>query len=64
MLFRSRHDWTSHASDAFRYLAVCWREEYKETIEDKPIKGLTVGENEVTLDELWAMQPKQLNKRI
>ena len=36
---KPRHDWTSHASDAFRYLAVCWREEYKETLEDKPIKG-------------------------
>jgi len=24
-----RHDWTSHASDAFRMLAIAWREEYK-----------------------------------
>ena len=61
---KPRHDWTSHASDAFRYLAVCWREEYKETLEDKPIKGITVGENEVTLNELWATVPKQTNKRI
>lgn len=24
-----RHDWTSHASDGFRMMAVAWREEYK-----------------------------------
>jgi hypothetical protein len=26
---KPRHDWTSHASDAFRMMAVAWREEYK-----------------------------------
>lgn len=24
-----KHDWTSHPSDAFRYLAISWREEFK-----------------------------------
>lgn len=26
---KPRHDWTSHTADAFRMLAVAWREEYK-----------------------------------
>jgi len=38
-MFRDRphHDWTSHAADAFRYLAVAWREEpQKEQETGKP----------------------------
>lgn len=31
---KPRHDWTSHAADAFRYLAVAWQEDYKPSQED------------------------------
>ena len=59
------HNWASHPSDAFAYGCQIMQEyEQSKSDFDKPIKGLTVGENEVTLDELWAMQPKQTNKRI
>ena len=61
---KPRHDWTSHASDAFRYLAVCWKEEIKQEMEDKPIKGITVGDNEVTLDELWQTTRTKSSGRI
>ena len=62
---KPRHDWTSHASDAFRYVAINWREEVKpEELEDKPIRGLHVGQTEVTLNELWATQPTKQPKRI
>jgi hypothetical protein len=48
---RPRHDWTSHAADGFRYLAMGWREAAKpEPIPPKPVlKGLY----ETTFDELW-----------
>jgi len=60
---KPRHDWTSHAADAMRYAAINWREEHKPVVEDKPIRGIMVGQTDVTLDELWATQPKQ-PKRI
>ncbi len=31
-----RHDWTSHAADAFRYLAMGWQEQVKEPEEEEP----------------------------
>lgn len=45
---RPRHDWTSHPADAFRMLAVAWREEAGDA---PPPKGKTL-EN-ITIDELW-----------
>jgi phage terminase large subunit len=30
------HDWTSHAADAFRYLAMSWRSAPTEIVDDKP----------------------------
>ena len=61
---KPRHDWTSHAADSMRYAAINWKEEVKPVVEDKPIRGISVGQTDVTLDELWAMQPKQKMKRI
>jgi hypothetical protein len=62
---KPRHDWTSHASDAFRYVAINWREEVKpEELEDKPIRGIHVGQTDVTLNELWSAQPTKQPKRI
>jgi hypothetical protein len=46
-----------------RYAAINWREEHKPVVEDKPIRGIMVGQTDVTLNELWATQPKQ-PKRI
>ena len=52
---RPRHDWTSHAADAFRMLSVAWRQEAKESAPvDTTVKGLTVGNiHKVTLDDMW-----------
>jgi hypothetical protein len=35
-----KHDWASHAADAFRYLSLAWREPYLggETAEDREAK--------------------------
>jgi len=55
---RPRHDWTSHAADAFRMLAIAWR---AEPVAAKPPeeKVLYVGpQNEVTLNDMWAAQDR------
>lgn len=50
---RPRHDWTSHAADAFRMFAVAWRQEAQP--EQKPKGKFFEGQS---LDELWDDQPK------
>ncbi len=45
---RPRHDWTSHPADAFRMLAVAYRDE---VTEEREPKGKTI--QTITLDELW-----------
>jgi hypothetical protein len=47
---RPRHDWTSHAADAFRYLAMAWQERAKPRIAPPP-KPLFKSLNEMTWDE-------------
>jgi hypothetical protein len=47
---RPRHDWTSHAADAFRYLAMAWRERAKPRVAPLP-KPLFKSLNEMTWDE-------------
>ena len=50
---RPRHDWTSHSADAFRYMAMAYREvEAEPPVRKAPPVLLT----ELTLDELWDMQ--------
>lgn len=61
---KPRHDWTSHAADSMRYAAINWKEEVKPVVEDKPIRGIMVGQTDVTLNELWAAQPTKQPKRI
>jgi hypothetical protein len=49
-----KHDWTSHAADAFRYLAMAYREIKPEAkAADGPIKGI----RDMTWDDLLANQP-------
>ena len=61
---RPKHDWTSHSSDAMRYLSIVWKDEDSPILKDTRVKGVSVGENEVTLDELWKQTPKQTYRRI
>lgn len=49
---RPRHDWTSHAADGFRMLAVAWE---KEPEKAKPKRDML---DKPSLDELWEGQPK------
>jgi hypothetical protein len=61
---KPRHDWTSHGADAFRMLSIAWSEEHKEVPRDKPIAGINVGRNDVTLDEMWRTTVTPQHRRI
>jgi hypothetical protein len=58
-----RHDWTSHPADAFRMLAVAWRQE---PAAQKPLesKVLIVGpQNQVTLNDMWQVHDRSVSRR-
>ena len=59
---RPRHDWTSHPADAFRMMAIAWREEVKSKPELEPMRGIMVGRASVSLDELWRTAPRAGNR--
>jgi hypothetical protein len=61
---RPKHDWTSHSSDAMRYLSIVWKDEDSPILKDTRVKGVSIGENEVTLNELWKQTPKSTYRRI
>jgi hypothetical protein len=61
---RPKHDWTSHSADAFRYLSIVWKDEDSPILKDSRVKGLHVGQTDVSLDELWKQTPKSTVKRI
>ena len=61
---RPRHDWTSHGADAFRMLSIAWKEEEKALPKDDSIKGLFVGETDVTLNDMWKTSPIRSTGRI
>lgn len=57
------HNWTSHAADAFRYLAVVWKHEAKES---KPEQGKTLqvhGHENMSLNELWDAHDTYIERR-
>jgi len=61
---KPKHDWTSHRADAFRYLAMAWRELTPQP-EVKPGKMLAVGSlNQVSLNDLWDARKAQGRRRI
>ena len=53
---RPRHDWTSHAADAFRYLALAW-EEFA-AAPPRPAVPRRISVQLPTLDELWEEQQR------
>jgi len=54
-----RHDWTSHPADAFRMMAIAWKQEPVIRAPDRE-KPLMVGPtNTVTLNDMWStVKPK------
>ena len=61
---KPRHDWTSHGADAFRYLSIVWKDEAKIVTKDEPIKGVYVGQTDVSLNDLWKDTKVRTNTRI
>ena len=61
---KPRHDWTSHGADAFRMLAIAWKDEVKPIPKDNSIRGVTVGQNTTTLNDLWRSNPTKTIGRI
>ena len=61
---KPKHDWTSHGADAFRYLSIVWKDEDTPVLRDSRIKGIGVGENDVTLNEMWKQTPRITDRRI
>lgn len=62
---KPRHDWTSHAADAFRMLAIAWKENEPPPKPAEPMRGLAVGNpHKVTLNEMWDAIPKHRTERI
>lgn len=61
---KPRHDWTSHGADAFRYLALVWKDEAKIVTADEPIRGVFVGQTDVSLNDLWKDTKTVINRRI
>jgi phage terminase large subunit len=47
------HNWASHGADAARMAAIAWKEEAKLPHKDDSIKGLFVGQTDVSLNDLW-----------
>jgi phage terminase large subunit len=53
------HNWASHPADAFAYGCQMMQEQEPATAPaDGTIRGITVGDNKVTLNELWATVQK------
>jgi hypothetical protein len=61
---KPRHDWTSHGADAFRMLSIAWKEEAKLPHKDDSIKGLMVGQTDVSLNDLWKQKQVITRGRI
>ena len=60
---KPRHDWTSHGADAFRMLAIAWKEEAKIVTKDEPIRGVFVGKTDVSINDLWKENKTKSNQR-
>ncbi len=65
-----KKDWSTHPADAFRYLAMAYREIRVPAVQE-PGKmfsmdpsTLPIGVRGATLDDLWALQPKRRSGRI
>jgi hypothetical protein len=61
---KPRHDWTSHGADAFRYLSIVWKDEAKIVTKDEPIRGVFVGNTDVSLNDLWKETKIRTNTRV
>jgi phage terminase large subunit len=60
---KPRHDWTSHRADAFRYLAMAYREIVPKPVAEPGRRLMVGGLNEARLEDMWP-KPSRVPKRI
>ena len=58
------HNWASHPSDAFAYGCQVMQEQSPPPQPPDQMRGIVVGQNTATLDELWRSTPRADNRRI
>lgn len=57
------HNWASHDGDGYSYGAMVMEERIADVKpEDKPIRGITVGQRTVSLEELYKTQPQRTQR--
>ena len=59
-----RHDWCSHPADAFRMLAVAWRQEPVPKAPNREVALIVGDQNTATLEDVWADHNKFKRSRI
>jgi phage terminase large subunit len=59
-----KHDWASHDGDGYSYGCLIMQQLQPPPPGPEKMRGITVGNNEVTLDELWKQTPRRDNRRI
>jgi hypothetical protein len=62
---KPRHDSSSHCADAFRMLALSWKENKPKEPEKEPIFHIKAGNNgiiPIPLDELWRETPRRTER--
>lgn len=52
------HDWASHDGDGYSYGCLIMQLHKPVKADNVPIKGVVVGQNQVTIDELWKETPR------
>lgn len=58
------HNWASHPSDSYAYGCQVMQLAAPPPKDPDEMRGFSVGQNTVTLDELWASTPKSSTRRI
>lgn len=61
---KPKHDWTSHRADAFRYLAMAYREIVPDPVPERGRRLAVGGLNEATLEDLWPIPQGRQRQRI
>jgi hypothetical protein len=57
------HDWSSHGSDAFRYLALVAKERIVRTVSPTIIRAMPPQPVQYSLDQLWEMNKTSARSR-
>lgn len=59
-----RHDWASHDGDAYSYGCLIMQQAEPPPLPPAPMRGITVGQPSVSLEELWAENKKTRKDRV